>query len=157
MKKIYFTIAAMLLVLSIPQKVQAVGASDIYEYVFGKLKGKMSADQLRSFMCKKASFPTTYSIRSASGIACKEVKIALLALKVCGGYKDFDESHCAKNAQKIYKDTSDIRKVVTDAIKNDLKVTGKALCWVGGIIPAVGDVVNGACEALGISEGSDAE
>ncbi|NCP62358.1 MAG: hypothetical protein GW748_03505 [Alphaproteobacteria bacterium] len=155
MKKIYFTIAAMLLVLAIPQNVQAVGASEISSYVLGKLKGKMSANQLKSLMCEKASFPTKFSIRSASGIACKEVKIALLALKVCGGYKDFDDSHCATNAKKIYKDTSNIVQVMTDAIKNDLKVTGKAFCWVGGIIPAIGDIVNGACEAAGISAGGE--
>lgn len=157
MKKIYIAMAAVMLLLSTSQNVQAVGASEIISHVLGKLKGKMSPSELKSLMCEKASFPAKFSIRSGSGVACKEVKIALLALKVCGGYKDFDESGCAKNAKKIYKDTSNIVQTFTDAIKNDLKVTGKAFCWVGGVIPAVGEIVNGACNAAGITVDNEDE
>ena len=153
MKKTYFIIAAMMLVFATPQKAEAASPSDIIGYVLGKIKGKMSKTEIQKLLCQKASFPTKYSLRSAGGLACKETKIALFAKLVCKGYKDFEGSGCDKNASKIYKDTSNVFSVLKDAIKRDLSITGKAFCTVGGIIPAVGDVIGGACDAVGLGFG----
>jgi len=150
MKKILLSAVIAFFVASIPTKSNAESATDIIKYIASKVGDFTSKSTMQDKLCKKASLlGMKYSLRSLNGIACKEVKIAALALKLCKGYKDFDDSHCAQNANKIYSDIDSVSAVMIDAVKHDINLTGKVFCKLGQLIPAVGSVVGGTCLVAG--------
>jgi hypothetical protein len=57
-----------------------------------------------------------FSIRSADGVLCKQEYIAAFATLYCKGHGDYDQSHCAKNAQSELG-TKDPKTVLKDAAK----------------------------------------
>lgn len=127
---------------------KAESASDIIGYLAGKASSFTSASKIKSSLCKKASFfGLKYSLRSADGIACKDKHIGAIALKICKGYEDFDDSHCAKNAEKNFPNGVDAAALIS-VVKDDAKTAGKIACIAATFIPEVGAVINIACEGL---------
>lgn len=152
MKKTLLTLFAAFFVLSVqPKAAEATSASDILNYLVGKVSSFTSKDKWQSSLCKKASFlGLKYSLRSADGIACKEANIAAFALALCKGYSDFDDSHCAKNITDIYGENPNMANILTTAIKKDAEKVGKVACMAATFIPEIGALINIACDGLGL-------
>lgn len=155
MKKIVVSFLAAFFIFGAQQKTEAVGASDILDYVLGKAKDFTSKDKWQSSLCKQASFfGLKYSLRSADGVACKERNIGAFALALCSNYDDFKGSHCDKNARKKLtgdeKGDVDVATVLKDVVVQDTKKVGKLACMAATFIPEIGAMINIACEGVGL-------
>lgn len=169
MKKIAFGLIAFSVMIGSAQaRKDDVTSSTKYKtisYIIDSMDKLRSSDDWMKKLCRKGDIKKgVFSLRSGKGVLCKEINGATLAAFICSDYKDFNKSHCYKNAEKVYKKKifkgEDKDYKLKDLFKNDLyahmSAAGvfsesydqmtKVLCKAGEKFPKLKEFTKGVCK-----------